>query len=216
MNGLTTGAKKTTKVDGRDDWARSARGPHAAESDHLRRLCASLAEAARLIPLFGGGTIDEEAFLPGRAHSLDALAFAMAVDAVLFLDALGENTPISPETGTLLGRTVAAIDCLLHSLEGPQDRAYAACANEPRLCDAISSLGKTARHVRTKLANLRGLPVVVEFRSPGTSDVTMRESSLPPGRGRAKLTQSSPSLHVSLTDGMYNLTFMPFIRRSPQ
>ncbi|MGA2110454.1 MAG: hypothetical protein ABSH25_22740 [Syntrophorhabdales bacterium] len=171
MSGLTTGAKKTTKVDGRDDWARSARGAHAAESDHLRRLCASLAEAARLIPLSGGGTIDEEAFLHGRAHSLDALAFAMAVDAVLFLDALGENTPISPETGTLVGRTIAAIDCLLHSLEGSQDRALEARANESRLCDAIRSLGKTARNARTKLANLRGLRIVAEFHSPVTSDV---------------------------------------------
>ena len=170
MNGLPTGAEKTTKVDGRDDWARNARGPHIASGDHLRRLCTSLAEAARLIPLSGGGTMDEEAFLRGRAQSIDALAFAMAVDAVLFLDALGENTPISPETSRLLGRTVTAIDCLLHSLEGPQDRAYAAGANESSLCDAMGSLEKTARNVRTKLANLRGLLIVAEFPCPATGD----------------------------------------------
>jgi hypothetical protein len=170
MNGLTTGAKKTTKVDGRDYWARSARGLHTASGDHLRRLCASLAEAARLMPLSGDGTMDEEAFLRGRAHSLDMLALAIAVDTVLFLGAVGEATPLPLETSGLLGRTVRAIDCLLHSLEGPQDRAYAAGADEPRTSEAMGSLGKTVRHVRTKLAILRGLPVVVEFRSPATGD----------------------------------------------
>ena len=170
MNGLTTSAEKATRVDGRDDWARNARGLHTASGDHLRRLCASLAEAARLIPLSGGGTMDEEAILRDPAHRIDALAFAMAVDAVFFLDALGENTPISPATRRLLGRTVAAIDCLLHSLEGSQDRAYAAGANESSLCDAMGSLEKTARNVRTKLANLRGLRIVAEFPCPATGD----------------------------------------------
>lgn len=171
MNGLTTGAKQTTKVDGRDDWARNAQGPHAAERDHLRRLCASLAEAARLISLCRSGATDKEAFLFGRAHSLDMLALAIAVDTVLFLSAVGEATPLPLETSGLLGRTVRTIDCLLHSLEGSQDRALGALANEPRLCGAMGSLGKTARHVRARLANLRGLPVVVEFHSPGTRDV---------------------------------------------
>jgi hypothetical protein len=171
MNGLTTGAAKTTKVDGQGDWAHKPGDPRAVEGDHLRRLCASLAEANRLIPLSGDGTVDEKAFLRGRAHSLDVLAFAMAVDAVLFLDAANEGTPISLETGKLLGRTIAAIDCLLHSLEGSPKGDLGACAGEPRLCDAMGSLGKTVRHVRTNLANLRGLRIVAEFRSPGTGDV---------------------------------------------
>ncbi len=171
MNGLTTGAAKTTKVDDRGHWARKPRGPRLAGGDHLRRLCASLAEATRLIPLSGNSTVDEEAFLRGRARSLDVLAFAMAVDAVLFLDAVGDLTPISLETGKLLGRTIAAIDRLLHSLEGSPKRDLGACADESGLCDAMGSLGKTVRHVRTKLANLRGFRIVAESRSPGTGDV---------------------------------------------
>jgi len=170
MNGLTTGAAKTTKVDGRGHWARNARDPRAAGEDHLRRLCASLAEARRLLPSSGGGTVDEEAIPSGRARRLDALAFAMAVEAVLFLDALGELTPISRGTSGLLGRTMEAIDCLLHSLERSPKRASGACADERRTSDAMGSLAKTARHVRTKLADLRGLRIVTEFQSPGTGD----------------------------------------------
>jgi hypothetical protein len=171
MNGLTTGAAKKTNVGVRGLRTRSARGRRSACSDHLRRLCDSLAEATRLIPLSGGGTVDEKPFLRGRADKLDMLAFAVAVDGVLFLDAAREGNPISPETGTLLGRTVAAIDRLLHSLgESPKSDSRA-CLGESRLCDAMGSLGKTVTQVRTKLADLSVPRGVARFHSPGKSRV---------------------------------------------
>ena len=160
MDSLTTGATELGIADNRERGIGAGLGLPEASADHLRRLCASLAEATRLLSSTGGAMVDEETSLDRRAHSLDVLAFAMAVDTVLFLDGVREG--VRRETREWLGRTLTAVDRLLHFLDTSQEGDPPTKERGGRFCDARENLGKTVRSLRMRLAARGGFRVVVE------------------------------------------------------
>jgi len=164
MDGMTTGATERIVVDVREAGLNASSGSTTPSADHLRRLCASLEEATRLVSPAGGVSVHEEAPLVCRAYSLDVLAFAIAVDAALFLDEVCEGMPLPSDTRAWLGRTLTSFDRLLHFLDASRQRGPVATGIEGSLRDAGENLGKTAISLRTRLASLCGFRVVAEFR----------------------------------------------------
>jgi hypothetical protein len=120
-------------------------------------MCDSLAKAALLIPCSDKGAAGEEAALAGRAHSLDVLAFAIAVDTKLFLDAIEGGVPLYDGTRPWLGRALATIGRLLTLLEASPEWAAEGITGEARLQGSLDNLRNTAMQLRTKLAVLCSL-----------------------------------------------------------
>jgi len=164
MDGLITGATERIAVDDREEGLNALSSSAAPSCDHLRRLCASLAEATRLVSPAGGVSVHEEDSPACRAYSLDVLAFAIAVDTVLFVDKACEGTPLPRETRAWLGRTLAAFDRLLHFLDTSRQSGPRAAGIEGSLRDARENLGKTVKSLRMRLASHCGFRVVAEFR----------------------------------------------------
>ena len=163
MDGLITGATERIVVDDREERVNASSGSAALSADLLRRLCASLEEATRLVSPAGGVSVHEEAPSACRAYSVDVLAFAIAVDAVLFLDKVCEGIALPCDTRAWLGRTLTSFDRLLHFLDASRQSDPMAAEIEGPLRDARENLGKTAKGLRTRLASLSGFRVVAEF-----------------------------------------------------
>ncbi|HUJ69431.1 MAG TPA: hypothetical protein VLW86_07900 [Syntrophorhabdales bacterium] len=170
MDDFITGATERITIDDREGGVGALRGSPAPSIDHLRRLCASLEEATRLVSPAGGVLVHDEASSACHAYSLDVLAFAIAVDAVLFLDEVSEGVPLPRDTRAWLRRTLTAFDRLLHFLDASQQSDPMAAEIEGSLRDARETLGKTAKALRARLAARCGFRVLAEFLSRGPMD----------------------------------------------
>jgi len=155
--GQATGQALTTRSYRRARLKGPRKARPTGASGHLRRMCDSLAKAALLIPCSDKGVAGKEAALAGRAYSLDALAFAIAVDTKLFLDAMGGGAPLFGGTRAWLGRTLATIGRLLSLLEASPEWAAEGPTGEARLRGSLENLRDTAIQLRTRLAVLCSL-----------------------------------------------------------
>ena len=188
MDGLITGATERITADDREEGLNASSGPAAPSCNHLRRLCASLTEATRLVSAGEGVSVHEEAPSACRAYSLDVLAFAIAVDTVLFLDKACEGVPLPCHTRAWLGWTLTAFDRLLHFLDTSRQSDPMAAGIEGSLRDARENLGKTAMGLRTRLASHCGFRVVAEFSCSEPIDEKAPSLSGQQQRGRPELT----------------------------
>ncbi len=166
MDGRTTDTILTATA-GREPPKDSMRDRPAEALEHLRRLRTSCINATQLIsPLIRGGPIDEQAAALGAAHGLDVLAFSIAVDTGLFLDAVKEGALITDdEMEKWLGLTLAATARLLCSLEASHEKGTAAEGNKGHFGDASNNIEKVVKGLRMRLSILCGSWVVAEFRS---------------------------------------------------
>jgi phage-related minor tail protein len=132
--------------------------------DHLKVLCACLADTASQVRSLDGQGADEGTRALQAAYALDARAFEMAVEAALFFEAAGEDVRVwNEEMRRLAGLALAATAGLHRSIEDVVRQLGASGKESCSLFPALHSLSAVVGRLKERLDALCRSLIITEL-----------------------------------------------------